>query len=241
MAGKIRTAQYDDVLKVLRESMDQVGPIVEEFDVIPRANATNDATANTNYIVSGTNATAATAAVHHVDGGLTLVTAGADNDQVIISPRTTAQRGLVNAINLNTRNQPYVGAKIVTTASVADLRIHVGFSLTAAVDETTDADFAKFTYTGDDGHLHAATRADGGTAGRRNLFVPVEASSAYELAVRVDAERRPRFYVNGREEYMGAPLKDNVNLIPVVAIQALAAAAKTIRLRKIVVGRAHSE
>jgi len=190
--------------------------------------------ANRDWEIAGTNA--ADANISFADGGgITGATAGADNDQVILQPHTDTKQSAWAAIKWNTNDRPGYAHRIKTAASVADLLIHAGLTLTAALDETTDADQIKFTVDGDvpDANIQCNYSIDG-TDYQIDSGVAIAASTEYGLEIKIDGDRYGHFFINGEPvAHTHAVLTANIDLIPRVGWQALAAAAKSLTVRPI--------
>lgn len=202
--------------------------------------------ANRNFEVLGTNMTTALA-TFALGGGITLTTAGADNDQGIVTPHLdTAQSAWAVAGTWGSENSPRMEVLIKTAASVAAISIWAGFKLTNTPTVATDDDqvFLKFATT--EGTTGASTskwnvftsRAGTDVVDVASNLPAVAASTFYRLVLEVDENRRPAAYIgvgltapmvavpmiNGQ-----APLTDAIDFIPYIGVAANgAAAAKAI-------------
>ncbi len=198
--------------------------------------------ANLDWIISGDNAANADSALD-VDGGIALATAGSDNDQIILSPATainSVAQSLFGTVEWEPEHAPRFEA-IIELPSLADVLVHVGLGLTAALDLTTDDDQAKFQLS-DEGSVSTTkwTRAlsIGGTDTEVDLGVTPTADKTIRLGIEINTNRKAQFLIDGLK--VGGQtdaLTAGANLIPFLGIQALAGSAKTIKVREIIVSR----
>jgi hypothetical protein len=237
-----KTAQIDPDTGALVDRLERK-TFQDDFTVgVPQTSANVGVDASLNWIAGGTNQVSLTTPTHSTGGGLKLLTAGADNDQVIVLPHDDASQSAVNDINWGTDDEPSFHICVETDTSVAGMQIQAGFSLTSVMDETTDAHAAMFTYNTDtSGESTWQANYSSTAAGdvQIDTGVTVAASSKYHLKVTVGADRIPRYYVsdaNGAYSSMklvatGAALTTAINLVPYFGIQDLAGAAKTLYVR----------
>jgi len=191
--------------------------------------------ANPNWIISGTNAADADVSLD-VDGGIVIATAGADNDQIIMSPRTGSQLASIEW-------EPEHSARVewvLEIPTITTVLLHAGFGLTAALDLTTDDDQAKFQLS-TEGAVSTVnwTAADSiaGTDVETDTDRVVEAATTVRLAVEINSNRVARFYVNGLLKHTSSALTAGVNLIPFIGVQALAVAVRNVKIRSVRVNR----
>lgn len=193
--------------------------------------------ANKNWSISGTNAANAGSALD-VDGGIALATAGADNDQMILSPAAA-----INSVDQTPWRkvewEPEHELRldwIIELPALTNILVHAGFGLTAALDLTTDADQCKFQFSTEGATSTAnwtAATSIGGTDVEADTGVAAAASKSIRLGLTVSSLRIPRFYINGVKVYTGSALTAGANLVPFAGAQALAAAAKTVKYRSV--------
>lgn len=193
--------------------------------------------ANKNWIISGTNAANSGSALD-VDGGVLLTTAGADNDQVIVSPATA-----INSVDQSAWRkvewEPEHAIRIeflIELPSLANIRFHAGWGLTTVLDLTTDNDQAKLVFDTESAtspENWVAAQSVGGTDDGQDTGSPAVAGVTVRLGIEVNTSRVPRYYVNGIKKATGDALTAGANLIPFCGIQALEAAAKSFKLRGI--------
>ncbi len=197
--------------------------------------------ANKQWIISGTNAANAGSALD-ADGGVSLATAGANNDQIILIPATainSVDQSVFRKVEFEPEHSPRFECQ-VELPSIAAIRVHAGLGLTAALDLTTDDDQAKLVFdtsgsTSTSNWTVATSIA--GTDAETDTGTAAEASKTIRLGVWVSSSRVPRFYINGIKVHTGSALTSGVNLIPFVGLQALTGSAKTIKVRSIRVSR----
>jgi hypothetical protein len=201
--------------------------------------------ANRNFMVAGTNMTSALS-VLAASGGITLTTAGANNDQALLIPATA-----INSVDQSawtktdwlTQKSPRFHC-LVSLSSVASVRFFAGLKLTSTPTLATDDDQAYLSFdtgssvsatgwrlvssaTGTDADKAARALGQAGNA----VYPDVAAATDYLLSVIVDATRVPHFYVNGEFVGAGQQLTTAIGLKPFVGIQALTGAAKAITVR----------
>ncbi len=237
-------ADYRDRI-VLRDNFQTGRPILAaslDPSTINQASVRLLTGANEQWIISGTNAANAGSALA-VDGGIALATAGADNDQIVLTPATAINsvgQSAFRATELEPEHQPTFEA-IIELPSLADVQVQAGFVLTDAQDAGTDADQVKFQFS-DEGSTSTTnlTRllSIGGTDTEIDLGVAPTASRSLRLGIEIDGSRRAQMYVDGlKVGARSAAMTAGVNLIPMIGIQALTAAAKTVFVRELLVTR----
>lgn len=235
--SKNRTAQQNDTLRIFKNEFDRI-TLVEKWLKTPGINADlasgTEATRvprNRDFEVLGTNGTSALATFSD-GGGLTITTAGASADQMIILPHLDTKQSAWSAIKWNTNDSVAYGNKIKTGASIADTTIWVGLKLTNTSVTATDDDQVFFRYepstnSGKWQFIYSV----GGTDYSLDTGVTVAASTSYELEIAIDSDRVPRGYVNGDHTNTGTAMTADIDLIPYFGVQADAAAAKAITSR----------
>lgn len=209
--------------------------------------------ANPVFCVSGTNMTTALS-TFAAGGGITLTTAGANNDQAILQPIgiTTANSDLVSAFGptggassvLNTSNQPQIHATL-SLSSIAAVRLAFGLKLTNAPDISTDNEAAEIMFSTSGAVSTSAftvntsiggTDTESLTADRYGASVAPVAATTFYLGIIVDADRQPHYYVNGVQVGVGAAMTASTGLWPVIGIQGLTGAAKAVTIRNLTIG-----
>lgn len=213
--------------------------------------ARNQLAANLMFQAAGTNMTTALV-TFAAGGGVTLTTAGANNDQAILQPFTQTSvvgtcfgaSGASGSV-LNTSNQPQFHA-MLSLSSVAAVRFCFGLKLTNAPDISTDNDQAeimfstggsvstsKFTTNYSVGGADVETVA---TATGNAFDTTAAASTNYVLSLVVDADRIARMLINGVQVGKSTPLTASTGLWPIIGVQALTGAAKAFTVRNLIVG-----
>lgn len=203
--------------------------------------------ANKKYKAFGTNMTSALATLAAA-GGVTLTTAGANNDQAAIRGITVnsgaTNHSAVATTEWDTTKSPRLDCDVLFS-SVANVRFYAGFKLTfdSTPTMTEDADQATFYFdTGastDPTFWHCVTsvsNTDTDTSSS-GVVAAVAASTVYRLSIRVDSDRRPAFYVNDVLVTVGPVLGSLTTLKPFIGIHALTGAAKAFTIRHARVSR----
>lgn len=203
--------------------------------------------ANTDWKASGTNMTSALA-TFSPDGGLVMTTAGANNDQALLSPSTVngaaTQLSGIGGSTGAAGVAPWLAAKephfeaIVRLSSVAAVRFVAGFKLTTDPTLTTDNDQVMFSFDTASGVNAARWRCvtsvanvDTDTVENSGAFTLVAATD-YRLQIRVASDRKPAFLINDQLVGTGPALTTPMAFIPVIGVQALAVAAKAFTIRR---------
>lgn len=189
---------------------------------------------NKSFVVEGTNAAAGTL---NVNGGCLLTTAGADNDQAILRPVeavNSVAASAWNTIEWEPEHQIRFEA-LIELPALTNIAVQAGFGLDPAnLDLTTDDDKAVLQFSTEGSTSTAnwtAATSVGGTDAEDDTTKAAEAATSIRLGITVSSTRTPRFYIDGVQRVVGAPLTEGANLIPFVGIQALEAAAKSIAVR----------
>lgn len=209
---------------------------------------------NKNFEVQGTNAASADIDFD-ATGGVSLVTAGADNDQVVMVPQadnpdTGVEFSSMAKTAWGTEDEVRFEANI-RTAAIDNSCIWVGLKL-AATTGAGEADTAAVLTHGDNGAFfmfsdEGATSTTnwttvtsiGGTDSEEDAgsAYAVAASTNYRLTIHIGSDRKPRFYINGTLVRTGAALTDDVDLVPVLGIHALDTGAESFVVRSVRISR----
>lgn len=200
---------------------------------------------NQMFEVKGTNATSALAT--HPSGsisGVTLTTAGASGDQMLLAPHEDSGISPIEAASFLPSAQPGFYAQIKTGASVADTTFIAGLKLTETPVVATDADAAYFRYEAGSSSYLTCVTSIGGTDVTITTDIEIQASTFYEFFLTVDSNRKPIFGVrvsHGALQtalYVGpTALTAAAALKPVAGVEADAAAAKAITVTDIAAAR----
>lgn len=254
MGSKYRTAQHNVFLNISHDwhrrfHHDQV------FNQVPLLVGAADAgasfsqtalnlrhRANKDWEIAGTNAANA-GSTASTGGGLALATAGAANDTIAIKPHTTSALSQLSTVDFSTSDQLGYGARVKTGSSIADLTLCFGYGLTLAdvtdFGQGNDNDGVWFRYnpSSNSGKFQCiASRS--GTDEVRDSGVTVAADTDYTLEVSVDEDRRAHFFINsGWVASMENPLTAAIDLLPFAGVASSASAAKSFKLRRLVISK----
>ena len=157
-------------------------------------------------------------------------------------------------IKFGTENKTQFKAAISTDSSIADLGFWAGLKLTTVGAYASDANQAYFLYASDDtlgalttnGNLHFVYSV-AGTDYITDLGVAVAANTTYRLRISIDENRKLSVFVNNVQYGLvttatagGAvqsvsttrslALTDDIDLLPVAAVQTFTTAAKSIQV-----------
>jgi hypothetical protein len=174
--------------------------------------------ANKNWEVLGTNMTTALCTFGTSAAGITVQTAGADNDQCIIFPHADDGQSILSGSAallrspFGSQNMPAFETVLKTDAASIDATsIRAGFNTTAAAGAATlaletDQDAAFFLYADNDdlgtitnnSNWHFVVAKNDATY-VSDLGVTVEAGKLYRLGIYVDKNRRVSAYLNGKQ------------------------------------------
>ena len=185
--------------------------------------------ANNNFEILGTNATSDDVTFSETDAGLLLTCDGADDDQIIILPHLDTLQSAWTGIKWGTENQTeWIGA-IKTGAAVTTQLLWAGLKLTNTPVIATDADQVFFSYSTDDSDTtwHVISSING-TDTNTTTTVTVAADTAYKFKVKINPDRTASCYINDVLVYTTAALKNDIDFIPYIGVQALDTAAPTL-------------
>lgn len=214
--------------------------------------------ANTNFEVKGTNMTTALATFDTTRAGLSITTAGADEDQSIIAPHLDTDMTAWASYLWGTENEVEWECSISTNA-IDNQKVWAGLKLTDDQLIATDDDQLFFKFQTDATNSEAFTdftllhfvHSIGGTDYISALPITVAADTTYHLQIKIDSARRASIFVNGVQYNVAnvagstggtattavgrgtigvktAALTDDVDLIPYIGIEAGAAAAEVL-------------
>jgi len=206
--------------------------------------------------VLGTNMTTALCTFDTTRGGLTITTAGADEDQAIIAPHLDTDQSAWTAVNWGTENQVEWQASVSTNA-IDNQKVWAGLKLTNDQLVATDDDQLFFKFQTDATNSEVFTdytklhfvHSIAGTDYISQLPITVAADTTYHLKIVIDSNRQATIFVNGvqynvanvagstggtavttasRVPVKTAALTNDVDLIPYIGIEAGAAAAEAL-------------
>ena len=209
--------------------------------------------ANRDFEVLGTNMTTALATFDTTRAGVTITTAGADQDQSIIAPHLDAGFTAWASVLWGTENYTEWECAISTNA-IDNQKIWAGLKLTNDQLVATDDNQAYFKFQTDATNSEAFTdftklhfvHSVAGTDFISRLPITVAADTTYHLKIVIDSARKASIFVDGVQYDVtttagstggtavaagtvptGA-LTDNIDLIPYIGIEAGAAAAEAL-------------
>lgn len=185
--------------------------------------------ANKDFEILGTNASSDDVTYDSTNAGILLTTDGADNDQIIILPHLDTNQTAWTGIKWGTKNQTEWTGAIKTGAAVTTQLLWAGLKLTNTPVIATDADQVFFRYSTDDEDTtwHVISSING-TDTNTTTAVAVAADTAYKLKVIIGVDRKAKCYINDVLVYTTAALKNDIDLIPYIGVQALDTAAPTL-------------
>ena len=178
--------------------------------------------ANKNFEVLGTNMTTAlvtfdAGADTQGRAGITLTTAGADQDQAILLPHLDTNQTAWSGVKWGSENQVEWEC-CVSTNAIDNQKVWAGLKLTNTPDAITDANSVWFCYNTDatNGQTLSTndnTAMDVTGAGMgwhvvysvadvfytTNLGIDVEANTIYHLKIAIDSDRKASVFVNGTQ------------------------------------------
>ena len=179
----------------------------------------------------GTNAASAGVS-HSAEGGIDIVTAGGDDDQMILVPHedTNANQMHPDTLTWGTDRELQFECGIKTPAVIAGLTapaMVLGLTLDASpavMSVTSPDDFLLFNYNYvDDADTTWEVVSDVGNAGPVALDtgIVVAASTDYHFKIIVTPDEVAHCYINGMEFTSVAYSSNAVDLIPIIGIQSL--------------------
>lgn len=194
------------------------------------------------FILSGTNAVSSSSSFD-ANGGILLTTAGASGDQVIVGPNTNTGQSSVNTAVLGTSTEPGFATVIKLGATFASTIVWAGMKLTSTSVIATDNDQAFFRVSSDgNSSFFTCVVSIGGVDVETVTDIQAVAGSTYALEIDVDKDRKASFFitVNGGQAnlvYTSEPLTASTSLKPFIGVQASAAAASTLIVRNLALGK----
>ena len=222
--------------------------LYESFNQRPLLPASLALGSNLNFCLVGTNAADANS-LPYVGGGAALATAGADNDQIIAVPHTTANQTVWKTITINPSEAPVVEFAFVTAGSIASLRIEMGVRATPTAF-TDAADNDKFCLVFDTAAANATWQlltSTNATPTNTNTTVAVGANTVYYVRMSVD----PVTFIvtcsiwnglsNSAPTTVTSPALANVAQgLAYIGVKALTGSAKGIRVQRVSLNQSQS-
>jgi len=222
---------------------------------------------NRNWEALGTNMTTALCTFNTTSAGVVATTAGADQDQAILTPHLDTAATAWAGCLWGTENQVHFETSIALPA-IDNQNVWAGLKLTNVPELATDDDQAFFNFLTDADNsgqsfddftkLHFVYSV-GGTDYISVLPITVVATTIYHLKMKIDSDRKISIFVNG-EQYSvtstsgstggtavtkgttkSAALTNDVDLIPYVGIEANAGAAEALHCHYVAASRIINE
>ena len=218
---------------------------------------------NRNWEALGTNMTTALATFATTSAGILATTAGADQDQAILTPHLDTAATAWAGCLWGTENEVHWETSIMLPA-IDNQNVWAGLKLTNVPELATDADQAYFNFLTDaDNSGQAFTDftklhfvySVGGTDYISQLPITVAANTIYHLKMEIDSDRKIAIFVNGIQYNVtstsgstggtavttgttkSAALTNDVDLIPYNGIEANAGAAEALNTHYICMSR----
>jgi len=218
---------------------------------------------NRNWEALGTNMTTALATFATTSAGILATTAGADQDQAILTPHLDTAATAWAGCKWGTENEVHWETSIMLPA-IDNQNVWAGIKLTNAPELATDDDQAFFNFLTDaDNSGQAFTDftklhfvySVGGTDYISQLPITVAANTIYHLKLEIDSDRKIAIFVNGIQYNVtstsgstggtavttgttkSAALTNDVDLIPYNGIEANAGAAEALNTHYICMSR----
>ena len=209
---------------------------------------------NRNWEALGTNMTTALCTFATTSAGVLATTAGADQDQAILTPHLDTAATAWAGCLWGTENEVHWETSIQLPA-IDNQNVWAGLKLTNVPELATDADQAYFNFLTDADNsgqsftdftkLHFVYSVNG-TDYISQLPITVAADTVYHLKLEIDSDRKIAIFVNGIQYNVtstsgstggtavitgttkSAALKNDVDLIPYNGIEANAGAAEAL-------------
>ena len=221
---------------------------------------------NRNWEALGTNMTTALCTFASTSAGVLATTAGADQDQAILTPHLDTAQTAWAGTKWGTENEVHFETSIMLPA-LDNQKVWAGLKLTNDQLVATDANQVFFKYQTDATNSEAFTdfakwhfvHSIGGTDYISQLPITVAANTPYHLKITIDSDRKAAIFVNGQQYNVTstsgstgrtavstgttktAALTDDVDFIPYIGIEAGAAAAEAVNVHYTAISRAMYE
>ena len=221
---------------------------------------------NRNWEALGTNMTTALCTFNTTSAGVVATTAGADQDQAILTPHLDTAATAWAGCLWGTENQVHWETSIALPA-IDNQKVWAGLKLTNDQLVATDANQAFFKFQTDATNSEAFTdytllhfvHSIGGTDYISALPITVAADTIYHLKITFDSSRQMSIFVNGVQYNItstsgstggtsvttgttkSAAMTDDIDLIPYIGIEAGAAAAEAIHCHYVKMSRIINE
>ena len=201
---------------------------------------------NRNWEALGTNMTTALCTFASTSAGVLATTAGADQDQAILTPHLDTAATAWAGCKWGTENEVHWETSIMLPA-IDNQNVWAGLKLTNAPELATDDDQAYFKFQTDATNSGQAftdftklhfVHSIGGTDFISQIPITVAANTPYHLKIEIDSDRKAAIFVNGIQYNVtstsgstggtavttgttkSGALTNDVDLIPYVGIEA---------------------
>ena len=222
---------------------------------------------NRNWEALGTNMTTALCTFASNSVGVLATTAGADQDQAIITPHLDTAATAWAGCQWGTENEVHFETSIMLPA-IDNQKVWAGLKLTNDQLVATDDDQIYFKFQTDATNSEAFTtfanwhvvHSIGGTDHISALPIAVAANTPYHLKIEIDSDRKATAFVNGVQYNLTstagstggtsvtavqpgvaatktAALTDDVDFIPYVGVEAGAGAAEAVNVHHVCMSR----
>jgi hypothetical protein len=221
---------------------------------------------NRNWEALGTNMTTALCTFNTTSAGIVATTAGADQDQAILTPHLDTAATAWAGCLWGTENQVHFETSIALPA-IDNQKVWAGLKLTNDQLVATDADQAFFKFQTDATNSEAFTdytllhfvHSIGGTDYISALPITVGATTIYHLKITIDSDRKLSIFVNGQQYNItstsgstggtavttgttkSAAMTNDIDLIPYIGIEAGDGAAEAIHCHYVKMSRIINE
>jgi len=201
----------------------------EFFKQAPLANGDISVASNLDFEVLGSNMTSTLSTFSTTVAGITLTTAGGDNDSGYVCPHLDTKQTSWTSTLWGTENQVIWEAAIKTDTAVLTTLLWAGLKLTQDPTVATDDNQAYFRYSTDDSDTNwEIVSSIGGVATTTDSGVAVTGATVYLFRIEIDEDRKAHFYIDDVLVYSTTALTNDVDLIPYIGVQALTGAARSI-------------
>ena len=217
---------------------------------------------NRNWEALGTNMTTALCTFASTSAGVLATTAGADQDQAILTPHLDTAATAWAGTKWGTENEVHFETSIMLPA-LDNQKVWAGLKLTNDQLVATDANQAYFKFQTDATNSEAFTdfttwhfvHSIGGTDFISQIPVTVETNTPYHLRFEIDSDRKAAIFVNGIQYNVtstsgstggtavttgttkSGALTNDIDLIPYVGIEAGAGAAEAVNVHYVCCSR----
>lgn len=193
---------------------------------------------NREMIIVGAAGALSALATVGVEGGVVLTTGGTGDDEMSITPNTTAEASGWAGVAWSTDREPRFECDLVIGASLVDVEHSAGLSLTLAVDVATDNDFVKFWLGDGDANWQLAYQIGGTGAVEVDTGVVAVINTRLHFIIDVDEDRIARCYIDGVLVATTPALTDTLDtLLPFITIGDTGAAARAMTVYSVSLSR----